>query len=130
MILLASIPRCVPNLDVQDDDENRLHYTAVAGCGSSLRFRPSCCAIAADHTDWHDKADALDTWAVEYEDILRSIPETNRKTRRVTPFKAHRWRGGFVRSPIDQHWSQDLLHTREQRAKTSEPIQFHATIHL
>ncbi|KAG7402638.1 Reticulocyte-binding protein 2-like protein a [Fusarium oxysporum f. sp. raphani] len=65
---------CVPSLDVQDDDETRLH-------------------------PWHDAAEHLDTWAVEYEDVLRSIPVTDRKPRRETPYKAQRWKG-FARSPI------------------------------
>ncbi|KAK2681990.1 hypothetical protein RAB80_003783 [Fusarium oxysporum f. sp. vasinfectum] len=67
----------VPSLDVQDDDETRLHRTAVA---QAFAFH-------------------LETWAVEYEDVLRSIPATDRKPRRETPYKAQRWKG-FVRSPI------------------------------
>ncbi|KAG4266663.1 hypothetical protein FPRO04_13218 [Fusarium proliferatum] len=48
---------------------------------------------------WHDAAENLDTWAVEYEDVLWSIPATDRKPQRETPYKAQRWKG-FVRSPI------------------------------
>ncbi|KAI8658996.1 Protein kinase domain-containing protein [Fusarium keratoplasticum] len=87
---------CVPSLDVQDDDETRLHRTAVAQAFAfvlqAIRSPPPCQA-------WHDAAEHLDTWAVEYEDILRSIPETDRKPRRETTYKAQRWKG-FVRSPI------------------------------
>ncbi|WAO93440.1 Protein kinase domain-containing protein [Fusarium falciforme] len=87
---------CVPSLDVQDDDEARLHRTAVAQAFAfvlqAIRSPPPCQA-------WHDAAEDLDTWAVEYEDVLRSIPETDRKPRRETTYKAQRWKG-FVRSPI------------------------------
>ncbi|KAG7427733.1 hypothetical protein Forpi1262_v011041 [Fusarium oxysporum f. sp. raphani] len=68
---------CIPSLDVEDDDENRLHRTAA----------------------WHNAADQLDTWAVEYDDVLRSIPATLRKAKRTTPYRAQRWKG-FTRSPI------------------------------
>lgn len=87
---------CVPSLDVQDDDETRLHRTAVAQAFAfvlqAILSPPPCQA-------WHDAAEHLDTWAVEYEDVLRSIPATDRKSRRETPYKAQRWKG-FVRSPI------------------------------
>ncbi|GKU14114.1 unnamed protein product, partial [Fusarium langsethiae] len=87
---------CVPSLDVQDDDETRLHRTAVAQAFAfvlqAIRSPPPCQA-------WHDAAEHLDTWAVEYEDVLRSIPVTDRKPRRETPYKAQRWKG-FARSPI------------------------------
>ncbi|KAI8686560.1 Protein kinase domain-containing protein [Fusarium keratoplasticum] len=87
---------CVPSLDVQDDDETRLHRTAVAQAFAfvlqAIRSPPPCQA-------WHDAAEHLDTWAVEYEDVLRSIPETDRKPRRETTYKAQRWKG-FIRSPI------------------------------
>ncbi|KAI8711235.1 Protein kinase domain-containing protein [Fusarium sp. LHS14.1] len=87
---------CVPSLDVQDDDETRLHRTSVAQAFAfvlqAIRSPPPCQA-------WHDAAEHLDTWAVEYEDVLRSIPETDRKPRRETTYKAQRWKG-FVRSPI------------------------------
>ncbi|KAH7201192.1 hypothetical protein DER44DRAFT_812068 [Fusarium oxysporum] len=81
---------CVPSLDVQDDDETRLHRTAVAQAFAfvlqAIRSPPPCQA-------WHDAAEHLDTWAVEYEDVLRSIPATDRKPRRETPYKAQRWKG-------------------------------------
>ncbi|KNB19850.1 hypothetical protein FOXG_17042 [Fusarium oxysporum f. sp. lycopersici 4287] len=43
--------------------------------------------------------DQLDTWAVEHDDVLRSIPATLRKAKRTTPYRAQRWKG-FTRSPI------------------------------
>ncbi|GAP83494.1 putative serine threonine protein kinase [Rosellinia necatrix] len=87
---------CVPNLDVMEDDENRLHRTAVAQVFAfvlqALRSPPPPLA-------WHDRAEGLDTWAVEFEDVLRDIPETERKALRASPYKAQRWKG-FTRSPI------------------------------
>ncbi|KAI0525812.1 hypothetical protein F5B22DRAFT_587847 [Xylaria bambusicola] len=87
---------CVPNLDVMEDDENRLHRTAVAQVFAfvlqALRSRPPPLA-------WHDRAEGLDTWAVEFEDVLRDIPETERKALRASPYRAQRWKG-FTRSPI------------------------------
>ncbi|KXH64102.1 hypothetical protein CNYM01_14385, partial [Colletotrichum nymphaeae SA-01] len=68
----------VPNLDVldDDDDENRLHGTAVAQVFAFILQ-----ALRADPPpqSWHDTAAGLDTWAVEYDDVLRNIPETVRK---------------------------------------------------
>ncbi|XP_044718710.1 kinase [Hirsutella rhossiliensis] len=65
---------CVPNLDVMDDDdETRLHRTAVAQVFAfilqALRAKPPS-------ESWHDEAERLGTWAVEYDDILRNIPAT------------------------------------------------------
>lgn len=87
---------CVPGLDVQDDDETRLHRTAVA---QAFAFVLQAIGSPPPVQTWHDAAELLDTWAVEYEDVLRSIPETDRKPRREPPYKAQRWKG-FVRSPI------------------------------
>jgi hypothetical protein len=87
---------CVPNLDVLDDDETRLHRTAVAQVFAftlqALRARPLPLL-------WHDRAASLKKWAVEYDDVLRKIPATVRKEARASPYKAQRWQG-FKRSPI------------------------------
>ncbi|POS69684.1 hypothetical protein DHEL01_v211920 [Diaporthe helianthi] len=48
---------------------------------------------------WCDAASDLDTWAVEYEDILSKIPATDRKAHRASPYKPQRW-VGFHHSPI------------------------------
>ncbi|ROT35227.1 hypothetical protein SODALDRAFT_254478, partial [Sodiomyces alkalinus F11] len=89
---------CVPHLDVLDDDETRLHRTAVAQVFAFILQ-----ALCADPPpqSWHDEAEKLDTWAVEYEDILRDIPVTDRKPKepRASPYKPQRWKG-FERSPI------------------------------
>ena len=89
---------CIPKIDVMDDDETRLHRTAVARVFAfilqALRSRPP-------PESWHDKADRLGTWAVEYEQILQSSPEEERKDKkpRVSLYKPRRWKG-FERSPI------------------------------
>ncbi|KAF2175844.1 hypothetical protein K469DRAFT_52759 [Zopfia rhizophila CBS 207.26] len=90
---------CVPNLDVIDDDETRLHRTAAtqvfAPTLQALRERPP-------PESRHDEAERLDTWAVQYDDILRNIPATERKRKepRASPYKPQRWKG-FKRSPVD-----------------------------
>ncbi|KAK8859551.1 serine/threonine protein kinase [Apiospora arundinis] len=50
---------------------------------------------------WHDAAAQLDTWAVEYEDVLSKIPVSDRKGPRSRDhtYKARPW-PGFYRSPI------------------------------
>ncbi|KJZ70009.1 hypothetical protein HIM_10590 [Hirsutella minnesotensis 3608] len=87
---------CVPSLDVQDDDETRLHRTAVA---QAFAFVLQAIRSPPPRQSWHDATEHLDTWSVEYDDVLRSIPATDRKPRRETSYKAQRWKG-FVRSPI------------------------------
>ncbi|EGY23835.1 hypothetical protein VDGD_05273 [Verticillium dahliae] len=89
---------CVPNVDVLDDDENRLHRTAAAQVFAFI-LRALC--ATPPPLSWHDAAAGLDTWAVEYDDVLRNIPETMRKDKgpRASPYKPQRWRG-FKRSPI------------------------------
>lgn len=88
----------IPNLDVQDDDENRLHGTAVA---QVFAFILQALRAEPPPPSWHDAAAALDIWAVEYDDVLRNIPETVRKGKepRASPYKPQRWQG-FKRSPI------------------------------
>ncbi|KAH8651684.1 hypothetical protein BGZ61DRAFT_500921 [Ilyonectria robusta] len=81
---------CVPSLDVQDDDETRLHRTAVA---QAFAFVLQAIRSPPPRQSWHDATEHLDTWSVEYEDVLRSIPATDRKPRRETPYKPQRWKG-------------------------------------
>ncbi|KAL2129652.1 hypothetical protein VTI74DRAFT_7486 [Chaetomium olivicolor] len=88
---------CVPNQDVLNDDENRLHRTAVA---QVFAFIVQALRTSPPPMSWHDAATGLDTWAVEYDDVLSKIPPSIRKDKsRVSPYKPQRWRG-FKRSPI------------------------------
>ncbi|KAF6821137.1 hypothetical protein CPLU01_12564 [Colletotrichum plurivorum] len=87
---------CVPNLDVLDDDENRLHRTAVA---QVFAFTIQALRAEPPPPSWHDAAAALDTWAVEYDDVLRNIPESVRKEAPTSAYKPQYWQG-FKRSPI------------------------------
>ncbi|OBT59278.1 hypothetical protein VE04_00367 [Pseudogymnoascus sp. 24MN13] len=86
----------IPRLDFQEDDENRLHRTSVA---QILAFVLGALAAEPPGQSWHDAAAGLETWAVEYIDILKKIPETERKAPRSSPYNASRWKG-FKRSPI------------------------------
>lgn len=86
----------IPRLDVQDGDENRLHRTSVA---QVFAFVLNSLSTDEPSQSWHDMAATLDTWAVEYIDILKKIPETERKEPYEISYKPSRWKG-FVRSPI------------------------------
>ncbi|KAK6214357.1 hypothetical protein LQW54_004405 [Pestalotiopsis sp. IQ-011] len=98
---------CVPNLDVMADDESRLHRTAVAQVFAfvlrALRAKPPSAT-------WYDAAADLSIWAVEYDDVLRNIPVTDRKDPYASPYKAQRWKG-FQRSAI------------RTRSRSGNPIQ-------
>ncbi|KAI1823894.1 hypothetical protein F4861DRAFT_539495, partial [Xylaria intraflava] len=73
---------CVPNMDVLEDDKDRLHHTFVAQVFAfvllELRSPPP-------PLTWHDRAEDLDTWAVEFEDVLRGIPITDRQPTKNPP---------------------------------------------
>ncbi|KAH7418838.1 hypothetical protein BKA64DRAFT_565249 [Cadophora sp. MPI-SDFR-AT-0126] len=86
----------IPHLDFQEDDENRFHRTSVAQISA---FVLTALAAEAPGQSWHDVAAGLDTWAVEYIDILKKIPETIRKAPPQSSYKPGRWKG-FSRSPI------------------------------
>ncbi|GLB09318.1 hypothetical protein AtubIFM57258_005236 [Aspergillus tubingensis] len=83
----------VPNRDVTDEDELRLHRTAVA---QVLAFTLN--AVQADRPSqaWYDAADHLDTWEVEYLDILKQIPESARKEPPSSEYKPPSWK------PVDR----------------------------
>ncbi|PFH62291.1 hypothetical protein XA68_14286 [Ophiocordyceps unilateralis] len=89
---------CVPSQDVMDDDETRLHRTAVAQVFAFV-LRALCADPPSE--SWHDEAEKLGTWAVEYEDILKNTPASERKGKqpRNSPYKPQRWTG-FKRSPV------------------------------
>lgn len=75
----------IPRLDFQDDDQNRFHRTSVA---QIFAFFLNSLSAEAPSQAWHDSAATMDTWAVEYIDILKKIPETERKEPRETSYKA------------------------------------------
>jgi hypothetical protein len=82
----------IPRLDFHDDDKNRFHRTSVA---QIFAFFLNSLSTEAPSQLWHDIAGTLDTWAVEYIDILKKIPETKRKEPRETSYKAAHWKGFF-----------------------------------
>jgi hypothetical protein len=81
---------CIPNQDVQADDELRLHRTAI---GQVLAFTLQALAVEPPTQEWHDAAhDKLTTWKVEYLDVLREIPETLRKDPRASNYRPSHWK--------------------------------------
>ncbi|CAD6445219.1 3a3088d6-d303-4cf5-9faf-e19c685c9a19 [Sclerotinia trifoliorum] len=87
----------VPSQDFQEDDENRLHRTTVA---QVFAFTLGSLAAEAPGQAWNDAAAALETWDIEYINILDKIPPTEQKKGRDSPaFRAVRWKN-FGRSPI------------------------------
>ncbi|KAK5651303.1 hypothetical protein OQA88_12647 [Cercophora sp. LCS_1] len=88
---------CVPNLDVIDEDEDRLQRTTVA---QVFAFILQALRAPSPRSSWHNAAADLGTWAVEYDDILSKIPPPVRKDKeRASPYKRSCGRG-FQRSPI------------------------------
>ncbi|KAJ6445211.1 Rab-GAP/TBC domain protein [Purpureocillium lavendulum] len=65
----------VPNLDVVDDDETRLHRTAVA---QVFAFVLRAARADPPPQSWFDAAEKLGTWAVEYEKMLEDVPVSAR----------------------------------------------------
>ncbi|KAF9775860.1 hypothetical protein IL306_006020 [Fusarium sp. DS 682] len=122
---------CIPKLDVMDEEETRLHRTAVAQVFAfilqALRSQPP-------PESWYDEANRLGTWAVEYEDILYSTPAEDRrgkgKKARVSLYKPQRWKG-FERSPIRtrskvscQDRDFDKAHTDDEGETSDEDEQY------
>ncbi|KAL5884475.1 hypothetical protein ACKVWC_003441 [Pyricularia oryzae] len=100
---------CVPNLDVLDDDDNRLHRTAVA---QVFAFVLQALRTPPPQLSWHDATVRLETWAVEYEDVLAKIPASVRKDKeKASPYIPRRWQG-FQRSPIRTRAFCRQLHTQ------------------
>ncbi|KAH0531928.1 hypothetical protein TsFJ059_000690, partial [Trichoderma semiorbis] len=89
---------CVPSVDVMENDDTRLHRTAVAQVFAFLLQ-----AIRAEPPPeaWHDEAEKLGLWEVKYDDILAKIPLTDRKHNDplTAPYRPQRWEG-FKRSPL------------------------------
>lgn len=81
---------CIPNQDVQANDELRLHRTAI---GQVLAFTLQTLAAEVPTQEWHDAADdKLTTWEVEYLDVLKEIPETLRKDPRSSNYRPSHWK--------------------------------------
>ena len=81
---------CIPNQDVQPDDELRLHRTAI---GQVLAFTLQALAAETPPQAWHDVAhDKLTTWEVEYLDVLKEILETLRKDPRSSNYRPSHWK--------------------------------------
>ncbi|KAL6789544.1 hypothetical protein GGI42DRAFT_365794 [Trichoderma sp. SZMC 28013] len=89
---------CVPSRDVQDGDEDRLQFTAVARV---YAFLLQAVSAAPPAESWYDEVEKLRQWDEEYDDVLSKIPlsDRKRKERRPTPYKPRRWKG-FTRSPV------------------------------
>lgn len=87
---------CIPGTDVYEHSEDKLCWTAVAQI-----FIFVLLALGAEppSQSWRKQASKLELWAVEYVDILRMIPESDRKSRDPSAYKPGRWKP-FVRSPI------------------------------
>ncbi|KAJ5111766.1 hypothetical protein NUU61_001396 [Penicillium alfredii] len=81
---------CIPNQDMQADDEFRLHRTAI---GQVLAFTLQALTADAPSQEWHDAAhDKLIAWEVEYLDVLREIPETLRKDQPGSNYRPSHWK--------------------------------------
>ncbi|KAL1873631.1 hypothetical protein Plec18167_006148 [Paecilomyces lecythidis] len=79
----------VPNRDVIEDDPYRLHRTAVA---QVLAFTLNAVQAEPPSQSWYDAADQLDTWEVEYLNILQQIPESVRKEPPSSEYKPTFWK--------------------------------------
>ena len=83
---------CIPNDDVGEEtgwrpdssDANRLHLTAVAQVSA---FCLQAVNATPRNQKWQQDAyNALSIWQVDYEEILREIPETERKQLFYSPY--------------------------------------------
>jgi hypothetical protein len=88
---------CIPSQDVNTDDDTGLHRTTVAQVFAfilrALRAKPP-------PTTWYEDMAWLDTWAMEYDDILKKIPPMIRKRTYHTPYNPSSWKGLVLSSPI------------------------------
>lgn len=80
---------CIPQLDFQDDDEEKFHRTGVA---QILAFFLNSLSTEAPPQAWHDKAQTLDTWAIEESDILGRIPERERNEPDEISYQGSLWK--------------------------------------
>ncbi|EKG09444.1 hypothetical protein MPH_13515 [Macrophomina phaseolina MS6] len=80
----------IPGVDAQKDDEYGVQRTAVAQISA---FVLRALAAPPPPQEWQRIARrSLDTWVVEYIDVLKKIPETERKkTRETFSYQPSRW---------------------------------------
>ena len=89
---------CVPNQDVELDDEYRLHRTAI---GQVLAFTINALSATLPSQEWHDAAqERLSTWKVEYLDVLKDIPPSVRKDPPSSEYRPPSWKP-VQRSPYN-----------------------------
>ncbi|KAK8924884.1 hypothetical protein H634G_06071 [Metarhizium anisopliae BRIP 53293] len=81
---------CVPNQDVIDDNETRLHCTAVTQVFAFIL--QALRAKSPPPQTWHNAAKTLGIWTVKYDDILRDIPPSERKRKEpcASPYRSQR----------------------------------------
>ncbi|KAL7919515.1 hypothetical protein ACQKWADRAFT_322919 [Trichoderma austrokoningii] len=91
---------CVPSQDVAADGEQDLDRTAVA---QVLAFLLRALRAEPPSMAWYDKAARLDTWDMDYDDILSSIPASVREEEHHTPYKPLSWKRCPGQSPIQTH---------------------------
>ena len=87
----------VPNRDVVEADETRLHRTAAA---QVFAFTLEALQAGPPPQSWNDAISQLGIWTVEYDDELKQIlPEVLKKPPRDLTYKPRPW-SGFQRSPV------------------------------
>ena len=90
---------CVPNLDIIEDNENRLHRTAFV---QVLAFTLRALRVPLPPQSWNDTASRLGRWVVEFKDMLvRFSNAAARRPPSASPYKALR-RKSLERSPISR----------------------------
>lgn len=88
----------VPRRDFEEDSDNRLERTAVSQVFAFVQQ-----ALEDDPPDqaWISSArSTLKRWKVEFIDVLRKIPETERKSRDASAYQPGRWAPSGRTSPI------------------------------
>lgn len=103
---------CIPSLDFDGDDENRFHRTAVA---QVYAFVLQAIRSPLPSQAWHDAAESLYTWVLEYEDVLRSIPEAIHNEEHTTAYRAQRWES-FTGSPIRTQSGRHAIDDKQVRS--------------
>lgn len=89
---------CVPSMDVLDNGDLRFHRTAVA---QVFAFLLQAIRTKPPPEAWHDEAEKLGLWEVEFDDILAKIPLTDRKRNDplTAPYRPQCWEDFKSSSP-------------------------------